>query len=131
MSENPYAVNASAPLESPSSVASKNPSLMDIARSVFLAWEKLRVIYVAILCLMTLALVGMQGRYPLRLWLLIFSGAVVANLAYFAGPIAETYIRWLGYQRTWPRWFLFIGGTLLSLILTVGMLAAELLPNQP
>ena len=37
----------------------------------------------------------------------------------------------LDNPRAWPRWVMFIGGTLISIILTVGVLATELLPDQP
>jgi len=66
-----------------------------------------------------------------RLLRLIVLGAVVANVAYFAGPTVETYVRWLGYNRAWPRWVMFIGGTLMSIVLAIGVLATELLPDQP
>ena len=48
----------------------------------------------------------------------------------FLAWIVETYIKWLGYDRTWPRWLMFVGGTMLSIILTIGVLATELLPDQ-
>ena len=62
---------------------------------------------------------------------LIIEGAVVANFAYFAGPTVETYVRWLGHERMWPRWLMFGSGTLLSIVLAVGVLATALLPSQP
>ncbi|MEO8270952.1 MAG: hypothetical protein ABI557_14610, partial [Aureliella sp.] len=55
----------------------------------------------------------------LRTIILIIEGAIVANACYFAGPITETYVRWLGYEGKWIRWFLFLGGTLLTAILAV------------
>jgi len=64
------------------------------------------------------------------LLLLVVEGAVVANIAYFAGPTIETYVKWLGNDRAWPRWVMFVAGTLLSIVLTVGVLATERLSNQ-
>lgn len=106
-------------------------SLLAIARSVFLAWEKLRIAYVVLLAIITVLLTGVTGILNLRLLRLILLGALVANVAYFAGPTIETYVRWLGYNRTWPRWVMFIGGTLISIVLAIGVLATELLPDQP
>jgi uncharacterized protein YjbI with pentapeptide repeats len=106
-------------------------SLLAIARSVFLAWEKLRIAYLILLALITVLLTGVTGIMNLRLLRLIVLGAVVANLAYYAGPAIETYVRWLGYNRAWPRWGMFIGGTLISIVLAIGVLATELLPDQP
>ena len=131
MTENPYTAT-------PTTFTHANPepdvaqtSLLTIARSVFLAWEKLRIAYVILLVLITVLLTGVTGIFNLRLLRLIVLGAVVANVAYFAGPTVETYVRWLGYNRAWPRWLMFIGGTLISIVLAIGVLATELLPDQP
>ncbi len=107
---------------------------MTIARSVFLAWEKLRIAYILILAVVTLLLTGMSGANAFRNWQLlplIVVGAFVANIAYFAGPSVETYVRWLGYNKIWPRWFMFVVGTLFAIGLAIGALASTLLPNQP
>ncbi len=61
---------------------------------------------------------------------LIAEGAIVANLCYFAGPIIETYVRWLGYDRKWVRWFLFVGGTVLTGMLAIATMAFMFLPDQ-
>ena len=109
---------------------SADRGLVTIARGTFLAWEKLRVIYVAILAVITILLIAPSGFLDERVLLLVVEGAVVANAAYFAGPTIETYIKWLGYDRAWPRWVMFGAGTLLSIVLVVGVLATELLPDQ-
>lgn len=131
MTENPYAASPQTALDTPSEVTLTNRSLSEIARSVFLAWEKLRIAYVIILALITIVVTGVSGLFELRILRLIILGGVVANVAFFAGPSIETYVRWLGYNRTWPRWLMFIGGTLISILLTLGLLATELLPDQP
>ncbi|MCC7336402.1 MAG: hypothetical protein IT422_15035 [Pirellulaceae bacterium] len=53
-----------------------------------------------------------------------------AVLSEIAGPILETYVRWLGYDRKWVRWFLFAGGTVLTAILALISLASGLIPDQ-
>ena len=117
------------PSEDSSASDGANGSFLTDARSVFLAWEKLRIAYVIILAFITLLLTGLSG-FNLRLLGLIVQGAFVANAAYFAGPIVEVYVRWLGYKRSWPRWVMFIGGTMIASLLAVGVLAAELFPDQ-
>jgi ABC-type branched-subunit amino acid transport system permease subunit len=130
MTENPYSATTTSSRAIPESEFAQM-SLLPIARSVFLAWEKLRIVYVIILAFITILLAGATGIFNLALVRLIVLGAVVANVAYFAGPTIETYVRWLGYNRNWPRWVMFIGGTLLSIILEIVLLATELLRDQP
>lgn len=131
MNENPYATSSDLSTETLAEPLRADDSLLSTARDVFLVWEKLRVIYVAILGLLTLLLVGGVGVLSLPLVQSIVFGAVVANALYFAGPIVDTYVRWLGYKRSWPRWAMFVGGTLLSIVLTIVLLSVHLLPNQP
>lgn len=104
-------------------------SLGSIARVVFLAWERLRIAYIVVLGVVTLAITGTRMFEP-RIFAMVGVGAVVTNLCFFAGPIVETYVRWLGCERKWVRWILFIGGTILSAIVALVALAAEFLPNQ-
>ena len=54
-----------------------------------------------------------------RFWERSIVGAVIANICYFAGPILETYITWLGYRGRWLRIVLFVLGTLLSCTLAL------------
>ena len=131
MTENPYSSPTTTTFTDSSSPKSSERSLLTIARTVFLAWEKLRIVYVIILSVVTLMLTGATGFSNWQVLRLIIEGAVVANVAYFAGPTIETYIQWLGYERMWPRWLMFGSGTLLSIVLAVGVLATALLPSQP
>lgn len=128
MSENPYSISEIS--DPAASSSSEDAALMTIARKTFLAWEKLRVIYVVLLGIWTLILVGPFGLTNLPTLRLIVLGAVLANVLYFAGPTIETYIRWLGYRRLWPRVLMFLGGTLLSMILATAALALTMLPDQ-
>lgn len=125
MDPNPY----SSPLADSNSIQNPDdavsvPTLGAIARVVFLAWERLRLIYLFVLAVVTLLMTGAQ-LMQLQMLALVLGGAVMANLCFFAGPIIETYVRWLGYQRTWVRWFLFVGGLILSMVLT----SAALMPH--
>ena len=105
MTENPYASpNDASSAATAAGVDEAERTLQAIARRTFLAWEKLRLVYIAVLGLVTVLLVAPAGFLNGRLLVLVLEGAVVANVAYFAGPTIETYVRWLGYDRAWPRW---------------------------
>lgn len=130
MTENPYTSTPTSFLTAPTASESNDETLQNIARRVFLAWEKLRAVYVLVLAVETILITGMSGLFSWRLLILILVCAVVANIAFFAGPTIETYICWLGYKRLWPRWAMFFGGTLISIVLALAVLASELLPNQ-
>lgn len=116
--QNPFAAPAvDDPLTSPAPQAVD--SLMQIAKRTFLAWEKLRLIYIAILIFETLFL-GMNLLRTVEFWVTAVIGGVVANLCFFLGPIVETYLTWLGFQAKWLRWLLLALGTMFTM---VGVLA--------
>ena len=132
MTENPY----STPHHSGDSIVSSNDVLQDLPLSklaprVFLKWEILRIPYIGILGLFTFLLVGVSGFASPKLIVMVFEGAIVANIAYFAGPLLETYVRWLGFHAVWLRWTLFIVGTMFAMFLTVASLSVILLLPQP
>ncbi len=108
---------------------SDRQSLGDIAKNVFLAWERLRIAYIILLGLFT-ALIAAPTMTEPRTILLIVEGAVIANVCFFAGPAVETYVRWLGYDRDWVRKFLFAGGTLFTMLLVLFTFASQFIPNQ-
>ncbi len=116
------------------------PSVIVLAKRVFRDWEHLRVYYVLILggFAMLLAIPGAihNGSYLLTLRGIvdIAEVGIVANICYFTGPISETYVRWLGYEQKWVRWFLFVGGTLLSVVqvlFTLGSVVASAAASIP
>ena len=133
-SENPY----SAPISQDESIttlsAVQNEALGTVAKRVFLDWEKLRLVFVAVLGIETVA-IGVF-LYPLILnlefWVDVILGAVAANCCFFLGPIIETYIRWLGFPARAIRVTLFVAGTLFSFVLVAMALffIAAHLPNQ-
>lgn len=129
MTENPF----SSPIaESPKTAdsAGANPdSLTSIAKRVFLAWEKLRIAYIAILGVLTCLLAG-TDLFQTRLLVLIVECGLVANICFFAGPIVETYICWLGFGKAWVRWPLFIGGTLLTILGVFATVGPYAIPIQ-
>ncbi len=99
------------------------------ARQTFLAWEKLRILYVLFLGALTLLLAG-PGLMHMRTLIVIAEGTVIANLCFFAGPIIESYIRWLGYSGKWLRPLLFVVGTVFTALLVVLTLLPLWIPDQ-
>jgi hypothetical protein len=93
--------------------------LFAIARHVFLRWELLRIPFNVILAVATIWILGLDEALAPQRFLLLLEGAFVANVLYFAGPIGETYFRWLGVGRVWVRFGLFVLGTTVSVALVV------------
>jgi hypothetical protein len=129
MSENPYAAPPTDGMETVVVHEPRDTSLLGIARPTFIAWEKLRIAYIAVLGLLTVLLAG-GDLFRLQMIEMIIVGAVISNLCYFAGPLAETYVRWLGLRTIWVRVFLFAAGLLFSMLLLVAAMATTMLPDQ-
>ena len=125
--ENPFSTPAT---ESEAGTVETRNSLGSIARSTFLAWEKLRVIYLAILGIATLLMALLDGWKMVsefEFWLILIQGAVVTNLGYFAGPVVDTYVSWLGLRSNWLRPTLFILGTVFSVGMAIAILGVRFL----
>ena len=90
------------------------PTLLQIAKRVFLDWEKMRLIYIGVLVAFTL-LVGFSELGNPVFWGVSIVGAIIANLCYFLGPIVDTYVSWLGFRSVALRWTMFVLGTLLTM----------------
>lgn len=132
MKDNPYSPTTTAAFDEARMRSPESPaftSLGSLAKPIFLAWERLRIVFVIVLGVLTLLLAG-ANITEFRSLMLIAEGAIVANVCYFAGPVIETYICWLGYNGRWVRWVLFIGGTLLTAVLAVATMASMFLPDQ-
>jgi hypothetical protein len=95
-------------------------------REIVIGWERLRLLYNAILAVPgLLVLSAMMGEYGMPALTAVLSAvfvAVGANLCFLLGPLAELYLRGI-FRRGQPlgrgRWLLFGSGTLLSLFLFV------------
>jgi hypothetical protein len=137
MTDNPYSSpTTDKSIGRDSSAVESGSSIATLAKPVFISWEWLRIVYILLLGALTMMLTIPGAIYngsqllTLRGLIMIAVGAIVANVCYFAGPIIETYVRWLGYSRKWVRWFLFAGGTVLTAILALVSLASGLIPDQ-
>ncbi len=102
-------------------IRAKEPTSME----VFFAWEKLRLAFNALLLVIVVFMMLRAGFNPLAI---VFFGedAVLANLCYCVGPVAEGYLCWLGLPRIVVRWLVLLFGTLIGVVLAVER-AAELL----
>ncbi|HTN77017.1 MAG TPA: hypothetical protein VL096_17280 [Pirellulaceae bacterium] len=115
MSENPYAAS----LVEQERIASPVPPLPQeaTAREVFVAWEKLRLLFNGTLAAVTLlgAVTGM-GALDNQVWVL---SAISFNVLFCVGPVCEGYLTLIGITRRAARVFLFGGGTIAACAMTV------------
>jgi hypothetical protein len=89
------------------------------ARSVFLAWEKLRLVYNGVLAGIVLLLAGPRLQEP-AFWVFLSQGVVFANLCFCAGPCAEGYMVLLvKADRFGARCLVFGGGLVLASAMTL------------
>lgn len=102
------------------------------ARAVFLAWERLRLAYNA--ALLAVVTTGVLVLLPRELivdratWLVLAKGAIAANLLYFAGPLVEAYVDWLGFRHVALRTSMFAAGTAGSVLIAAAVLVSLLMP---
>ncbi len=90
------------------------------ARSVFVAWEILRLWFNAIMS----AIVVYVGWGHLGLpdfWFFVALNAVAANVCFCVGPVAEGYLDLMIDDRQISRALVFFHGLLLAGVLTWGM----------
>lgn len=106
-------------------------------RNIFRSWEKLRIVYN--LVMLVVAILAIYSAYqdttcdapqihPVALAMGIALAAMAANLLYFAGPVLEAYVAWLGGRTRLLRWLLFIGGVMISIVLELAVLGKLLAP---
>lgn len=102
------------------------------AHHVWLAWEKLRVVYNLVLGAETLVLGGKMFTTVSGLEMLVL-GALGANVCFCAGPVLEGYLRALKMPRRIARWLLFLSGMFIAVVAALIVLlsaSADWLPNQ-
>ncbi|MEM7785319.1 MAG: hypothetical protein AAF623_18360 [Planctomycetota bacterium] len=99
----------------------KSNEIANLAKDVFLSWEKLRIPYVAIMGIFCVLLAG-KDILKLDLLIPVVVGGIFANLCFLAAPIVEVYLRWIGIQTIWVKIILFPLGTLFTMILAFAVL---------
>jgi len=98
---------------------------------IFLAWEKLRIIYNLILTAIVLGFIiydPLMRVWGLRYLLALVYLCLVANVLFLAGPAVEAYAAWLGFKTTVLRLVLFALGTVLAGLLACCVMSGALLP---
>ena len=96
--------------------ATTHLSWLPALRSIVLRWERLRILYNLVLLGLVLVPTGGSFQLPsLRELPVLAIGAVLANLCFMAGPVAEVYLSWLGLRSHWVTVVLFAGGLLVSI----------------
>jgi hypothetical protein len=85
------------------------------AMEVFLAWERLRLLYNAVLIGVVLFHLNIA---VIILAPFLLEPALVANLCFCAGSAGEGYLCLMGFNRRLSRFALFIAGTSVAAILT-------------
>lgn len=89
-------------------------------------WERLRFLYNGLLAaevlILTIPNASAFWSHPQFLGFLV-SSALGANLCFCAGPIATAYAYWIDLRNRGIAYTLFALGTLLSMVLTAGLLA--------
>jgi hypothetical protein len=91
-------------------------------KAIFRAWERLRLVYNAVLALVVVLFLSPRQAVEPTFWLFLACQAVAANLCFFAGPLGEWYVGWLGYRSRATRWVLFGSGLLFAVVLAVDAL---------
>ena len=128
-SKNPY---ASPPVAESVQTAGATPEwdIQSVARRVFIAWEGLRVRYNAVLIAICLFTGFLTGAYSLsEFWIACVTAGIGANVFYFAGPIAETYLTWLRKEESESlrNGVFLVGLTFSAALAVVGTLSVGLL----
>lgn len=98
-------------------------SLLDLAKPIFIKWERLRIVYIVVVGAVSVAALLRNGPTDDGLFTLV-AGFFIANALYFAGPITEVYVSWLrGSNETlWLRFLLFVSGVMITSALAVTVL---------
>lgn len=85
------------------------------ARQVFVAWEKLRIVYNAVLVAVVVTVAAFADvKFDIEFLRFLGICAVAAILVYCAGPVAEGYAALLGVARRASRIVLFTLGLLIA-----------------
>ena len=117
--DNPYA----SPAEAEIAYSPFPPG--ESAKEVFVAWEKLRIIYNSVL-----AVISLTAAHAWLAFLsiedllgLLFQGAIGANVCFCLGPVIEGYLSLIGINRGKARIGLFVLGTMIASLLAISVLA--------
>src|SRR5262245_33357895 len=116
------------PYAAPQPIAADRPLAMDASLAPFLAWERLRIWFNTILVLVVVVSVLPHRElwFSYRLNYYCIEGAILANICFCVGLVAESYLRIVGWWQDYQRWALFLMGTLLAAFLAAAGIAGPL-----
>lgn len=89
---------------------------LERTKEIFIRGGKLRLIYNLSMVIVVFA--PSRNSISLPDWSeipILLLGAILANLCFFAGPMAETYLSWMGIRKSYISPALFLAGTALSI----------------
>src|SRR5262245_2258262 len=86
------------------------------AMQVFFSWEKLRLPYNAALAIVVLSRIG---SIALDFVPHLIEAAILANICFCMGPVAESYLCWWKVRRLIARWIVGIIGLIVATFYTV------------
>ena len=97
------------------------------AKSVFTAWERLRLVFNATLVLLVMVvastLVNREQLAEARFWRFLIKAAIGANVCFCSGFVVEGYLVQVGVPRRVSRPILFAGGLIVSACLAYACVA--------
>lgn len=118
MNENPFAAPVSEVAEEPQKTGNTAESGWAAFKTIFIAWEKLRFLFNFVLIFLVVAMATMLGGTKLlssiEFWLMAIAGGIISNICFFLGPVAESYVHFLGLRLTWFRSTSFMLGLALT-----------------
>jgi hypothetical protein len=98
------------------------------ARQVFLAWERLRIVFNLVLIIFVLGDASSElSDREFRHFLI--RAAFAANVCFCLGPVAEGYLAFFGVQRLIARVVVFVPGMIFGLFTSMGCLLSWSLRN--
>jgi hypothetical protein len=102
-----------------------SPTFLEAAKRICIEWEKLRILYNG--ALISLVVYAIDKTRPaifqtFEFWAVCAGGAIIANICFLGGPIAEAYFHWIGVRHWAIRWSLLLVGTLIAAFLAGGVL---------
>ncbi len=112
-------------------IESSGEDRFHVVGKTVVAWEKLRLIYNTVMGLFVLAVVvfsqAIAARNFAELFAQVIAGGIFANLCYCVGPIIDGYLTWFGFRHRLVTIVLFIGGTIVTMLLALVVIAFPVL----
>ena len=113
---------ASNPYLPPATLA-PGTALKSVDTNSLVAWEWLRIPYNGVLIVVViLARILLVGTPAQGFWQPVVGGAVLANICFCVGPVAEFYLGLIHFRGPRLRGILFVLGTLFAILLALGSL---------